>query len=99
VDLGDITGMRYVLTYEATPDFMSKVPANIAQHRALWKKFHGEGTLLMVGPFTDAPAGAAMGIFQTRAAAEAFVAADPFVANGVVARWTIREWNEVLGSP
>jgi len=88
--------MKYVLTYEGAPDFMSKVPANIAAHRALWKKFTDEKTLLLIGPFTDAPAGGAMGVFSTRAAAEAFAAADPFVINGVVARWTIREWNEVL---
>jgi uncharacterized protein YciI len=50
----------------------------------------------MVGPFTDEPSGGAMGIFTTRAAAEAFVAADPFIAHAVVARWTIREWNKVL---
>jgi hypothetical protein len=40
--------------------------------------------------------GSAMGVFTTRAAAEAFVRADPFVTHGLVARWTIREWNEVL---
>lgn len=50
----------------------------------------------MIGPFTDPPAGSAMGIFATRAAAEAFVAADPFVSQGIVTRFTIREWNEVL---
>jgi uncharacterized protein YciI len=88
--------MKYVLNYEGAPDFMSKVPAHIAEHRGLWKKFHGEGTLLMVGPMNDPPLGSAMGIFTTRAAAEAFVAADPFVKHGVVARWTVREWNEVL---
>jgi hypothetical protein len=50
----------------------------------------------MVGPFTDAPAGGAMGIFTNRDAAERFVKADPFVSHGIVARWSIREWNEVL---
>ncbi len=50
----------------------------------------------MVGPFTDQPAGGAMGIFTTRPAAEAFVKADPLVTQAVVARWTIREWKEVL---
>jgi uncharacterized protein YciI len=35
-------------------------------------------------------------IFTNRQAAERFVKADPFVQHGVVARWTIREWNEVL---
>jgi len=88
--------MKYVLFYEATPDFRAKVPAQIAAHRALWKVFHEDHRLLMVGPFTDEPAGSALGVFTTRAAAEEFVRLDPFVAHGIVARWTIREWNEVL---
>jgi uncharacterized protein len=37
-----------------------------------------------------------MGIFATRAAAEAFVRGDPFVLEGVVRRWEIRDWNEAL---
>jgi uncharacterized protein YciI len=88
--------MKYVMFYEAAEDFRSKAQVHFAAHRALWSRFHAEGTLLLVGPFTDEPAGSAMGIFTTRAAAEAFVAEDPFVSEGVVARWTIREWNEVL---
>ncbi len=88
--------MKYVLFYEAAPDFMPKVPAHIEAHRALWKQFSEAGTLLMIGPFTDQPAGGALGIFTTRAAAESFVAADPFVTHRLVARHTIREWNEVL---
>ena len=88
--------MKYVLLYEATDDFRSKVPLHIEGHRALWKQFHSAGQLLMVGPFTDAPAGGAMGVFTTRDAAETFVKADPFVSHRVVARWTIREWNEAL---
>ena len=90
--------MKYVLIYEAAPDFRAKVPANLPAHRALWQRFHVEGTLIMVGPFTDEPAGGAMSIFTTRAAAEAFVAADPFVTSGLVARWTIREWNEAIAT-
>jgi uncharacterized protein YciI len=88
--------VKYALLYESAPDFRDKVPANIEAHRALWRQFRAEGTLLLIGPFTDEPAGGALGVFATRAAAEAFVKADPFVAKGLVARWTIREWNEVL---
>jgi uncharacterized protein YciI len=88
--------MKYVLFYEAADDFRSKVPIHIEAHRALWKQFHSAGQLLMIGPFADAPAGGAMGIFTTRDAAEAFVRADPFVTQGIAARWTIREWNEAL---
>ena len=88
--------MKYVLLYEATEDFRSKAPLHIEEHRALWKQFHSAGQLLMIGPFTDDPAGGAMGVFTTRDAAENFVQVDPFVSHGVVARWSIREWNEVL---
>ncbi|MCL2776849.1 MAG: YciI family protein [Polyangiaceae bacterium] len=88
--------MKYVLFYEASEDFRSKVFAHVEAHRALWQKFYAEGTLLMIGPFTDLPAGSAMGIFKSRDAAERFASVDPFVAYGIVARWTIREWDEVL---
>jgi uncharacterized protein YciI len=90
--------MKYVLLYEAAPDFRAKVPANLEGHRALWRRFHAEGTLVMVGPFTDEPAGGAMSIFTTRAAAEAFAASDPFVTSGLVARFTIREWAEAIAA-
>ena len=89
--------MKYVLLYESAPDFRSKIPANIEAHRALWRIFHSDARLLLVGPFTDEPAGGAMGVFSSRAAAEDFVRLDPFVTNGLVSKWTIREWNEVLG--
>ena len=88
--------MKYVLQYEAAPDFRSKVPQHLEAHRAAWRTFHADGRLLMIGPFTDEPAGGAMGVFASRAAAEEFVRSDPFVVHGIVARWTIREWNEVL---
>ncbi|HEY7894125.1 MAG TPA: YciI family protein [Gemmatimonadaceae bacterium] len=88
--------MKYVVMYESTPDFLQKVPLHIAAHRELWRVFQADNRLLLIGPFTDAPAGGAMGVFSTRAAAEEFVRADPFVTNGIVARWTIREWHEAL---
>ncbi len=88
--------MKYVLFYESVPGFREKVPAHIEEHRALWRRFAADGSLLMVGPFTDEPAGGALSVFRTREAAEAFVRQDPFVKHGLVARHTIREWNEVL---
>jgi uncharacterized protein YciI len=37
-----------------------------------------------------------MGVFTTRADADAFAAADPFVQHGVVRTRAISEWNEAL---
>ena len=49
----------------------------------------------MIGPFTNVRDGA-MGVFTSREAAEEFVGGDPFIGNGVVSDWSIREWNEAL---
>jgi uncharacterized protein YciI len=38
----------------------------------------------------------AFGVFTTRDAADEFIREDPFIVHGVVARWTVAEWNEVL---
>ena len=87
--------MKYVLYYESSPDVLQKAPLHIVAHRERWAEFAKAGTLLMVGPFAD-PAHGAMGVFTTREAAEEFAKGDPFVLNGVVARWAIREWMEAL---
>jgi uncharacterized protein YciI len=36
-----------------------------------------------------------MAVFATRESAEEFVRADPFVLEGVVTSWTLREWDDV----
>ncbi|HVS41062.1 MAG TPA: hypothetical protein VMU20_02230 [Candidatus Dormibacteraeota bacterium] len=40
---------------------------------------------------------ASMAIFTTREAAEEFVRGDPFVLEGLVGTWSIREWHEGFG--
>jgi uncharacterized protein YciI len=87
--------MKYVMFYENGPDTRALARLHIEAHRARFMDFHRRGLLLMTGPFMDADGGA-IGIFTTREAAEEFAHDDPFVTNGVVARWSVREWNEVL---
>jgi uncharacterized protein YciI len=86
--------MKYVLFYESGDDVAEKAPLNFPAHRARWKAFQDRGTLLLIGPFTDQSG--ALAIFTTREAAEEFAAGDPFVLNGVVKGWQIREWREAL---
>ena len=88
--------MKAVVFYESGPGLAEKAPLHAAAHRARWREFADRGDLLMIGPFANAQADGAMGIFTTRAAAEEFVRGDPFVLHGVVQNWTIREWNEAL---
>jgi uncharacterized protein YciI len=87
--------MKYLMFYEMAADGMSKAQANFTAHQARLREFHQKGTLLMAGPYGTPPRGA-LGIFTSRAAAEEFVAGDPFVINGVVGKHSIHEWSEAL---
>jgi uncharacterized protein YciI len=86
--------MKYVLFCEGASD-MDKARQLFPLHRANWKEFQDKGQLLMIGPFTD-PRQGAMGVFSTREAAEKFVSLDPFVVQGVVKKWELREWLEAI---
>lgn len=88
--------MKYVVLYESADDVLSRAPAHFPAHRARLDEFHARGDILMVGTFGDPQEQGSMAIFPTREAAEAFVAGDPFVLEGVVRRHEIREWNEIL---
>lgn len=88
--------MKYVLFYESADDVASKAPAHFPAHSARLAEFHAGGTLLMVGTFANPQDEGSMAILTTREAAEEFAKGDPFVLNGVVRDWQIREWDEVL---
>ena len=88
--------MKAVALYEMTPGSMAQVPAHMSAHRERWQEFARRGELLMIGPFANAQKDGAMAVFTTRAAAEEFVRGDPFVLNGIVRNWTIRDWHEAL---
>jgi uncharacterized protein YciI len=83
--------------YDSADDVASKAPAQFPAHRARLDDFHARGTLLMVGTFGDPQNEGSMAVFTTREAAEEFAKGDPFVVNGVVRNWYVREWNEIFG--
>ena len=88
--------MKFVLLYESADGVRERAPAHFDAHFGLMRAFHERGDLVMMGPFEDPQGDGAMGVFRTREAAEAFVADDPFVREGVVRRWEVRGWNEAL---
>jgi uncharacterized protein YciI len=83
--------VRYVLFYESGD--LALAAGHFPAHRARYTDFMARGVLLSLGPFTDR--GGSMAVFTTRQTAEEFAAADPFVINGVVSKWYVREWREV----
>jgi hypothetical protein len=83
--------VRHVLFYDSGD--LSLAAEHFPAHRARYQDFLRRGVLLALGPFSDR--GGSIAIFTTREAAEEFASADPFVLNGVVSAWQIREWNAV----
>jgi uncharacterized protein len=90
--------VKYVLIYESPTDLdLEKLRAVFPDHRARWTVFQEQGTLLLIGPYANREG--ALAVFTTQEAAEDFAATDPFVLNGLVARWHIKGWNEALLDP
>jgi uncharacterized protein len=83
--------VRYVLFYESGD--LSRAAEHFPPHKARYTGFMERGVLLSLGPFTDASG--SLAVFTTREAAEEFASGDPFVLNGVVSSWQVREWREV----
>ena len=65
------------------------------RHKAFLDQFLARGEVVGVGPFTDA-AGGNMALFRTRQAAEAFAKGDPFLLEGVVNEYTIKDWGDQM---
>ena len=87
--------MKYVVFYDLADGAEALAQEHFPAHRARLMAFHERGDLLLVGTFSDPPTGA-MAVFPSRAAAEEFMADDPFVRHGVVGRRRVREWDEIL---
>jgi hypothetical protein len=86
--------LKYVLLYESAENVADNAPPHAAAHREHWHPFRERGELLQIGPFGDPQAQGAMAVFTTREAAEQYATGDPFVVNGVVRSWEVREWDE-----
>jgi hypothetical protein len=91
--------MHYLLFYETAPDYLARRPQFRAAHLALAWQAHERGELVLGGALAE-PADGAVLFFQgdSPAAAERFAAADPYVQNGLIARWRVRPWITVVGA-
>jgi uncharacterized protein YciI len=80
--------------YASFEDAAAKASDLIATHVARSKELHARGTILMAGAFLNVPNEplSTMAVCATREAAEEYITGDPFVLNGMVKQWTIREW-------
>ncbi len=82
-----------VTAYASLEDALANAPDALAAHMARSEEWHRQGPLLMAGAFLDNPAEplSTMSVLTSREAAEEYIKGDPFVLNGMVTNWHIRE--------
>lgn len=89
---------HFLLFYEAGPGYLERRPQFRGAHLEHAWKAHERGELVVAGALAHPIDGAVL-MFQGEdsTAAEEFARADPYVVNGLVARWYVREWTTVVG--
>jgi uncharacterized protein YciI len=90
--------MYYLLLYDVVEDFIARRAPFRDAHLKLIRDAHERGDLLMAGAFAEPVDGAAL-VFTTgdRSEAERFAQDDPYVREGLVTAWRVRQWNVVVG--
>jgi len=83
--------MKTVVIGESSGASMEIIMAVYPRHKAVVDTFVNSGEVIGIGPFADR---GNMAIFRTREAAEAFVKQDPFILEGLVKSFVIRDWND-----
>lgn len=88
----------YALFYEVVDDFIARRGAFRDEHLRLAREARARGELLLAGALADPPG--ALIIFQASspATAEAFARQDPYVKNGLITSWRVRNWAVVVGN-
>jgi uncharacterized protein YciI len=85
--------MKVVVIGEGSGASMETIMSVYPRHKIVVEKFIERGDVVGIGPFNG---GGNMAIFRTRAAAERFVAEDPFILEGLIKSFVIRDWNDNL---
>ena len=90
--------MHYLMFYEVGEDYVSKRAQFRGLHREKAWKASERGELVLAGALANPVDGAGL-LFtgDSPEVAEKFARADPYVVNGAVKRWYVREWTTVAG--
>lgn len=85
--------MKAVVIGEASGASMDEIMKVFPRHKVVVDRFVGRGDVIGIGPFADR---GNMAIFRSRAAAEAFVKEDPFILEGLIKSYAIRDWHDQM---
>jgi uncharacterized protein len=89
---------HFLLFYDNAADYMERCAPLRRAHLEHAHRAKARGELILAGALANPPDGAVL-VFQgeTPAIAEAFAKDDPYVVNGLVTAWRVREWTTVVG--
>ena len=89
---------HFLLIYDLAGDYRERRGAFRKAHLAHAWAASDRGELMLGGALAD-PSDRAYLLFrgESPSAASAFAAADPYVLNGLVKSWSVREWTTVVG--
>ncbi|MFL6729279.1 MAG: YciI-like protein [Sphingomicrobium sp.] len=90
---------HFLLFYDYAADVLERRPQFRGAHLEHAWAAAGRGELIVAGALADPVDGAVL-MFAggDKAVAENFARADPYVVNGLVERWRVREWTTVVGA-
>jgi uncharacterized protein YciI len=89
---------HFLLLYDLASDYLERRGAFRAEHlQKAWASV-AKGELVLGGALAE-PADGAVLLFKADSprVAEAFAGQDPYVKNGLVKSWRVREWTTVVG--
>ncbi len=85
--------MKAVVIGEPSGVSMDTILSVYPRHKIVVEKYIEMGLVIGIGPFSDR---GNMAIFKTRVAAEQFVKEDPFILEGIVKSFVIKDWGDNL---
>ncbi len=91
--------MHYLLFYDVVEDYAARRLPFRNSHLSYAQQAVARGELILGGALAD-PVDCAVLLFKgsSSTVAKSFAVADPYVMNGLVTRWRVREWTTVVGS-
>jgi uncharacterized protein YciI len=89
---------HFLLFYDVADDYLERRAQFRSAHLEKAWAASADGTLVLGGALADPVDGAVL-LFAAadKAVVEAFARTDPYVLNGLVTRWRVREWTTVAG--
>jgi uncharacterized protein YciI len=86
-----------LLEYALAEDYLERRTALREEHLSLARAAHDRGELLLAGALPDPYDRAVLVWAAPREVVERFAREDPYVVQGLVTGWTVRDWNVVVG--